>query len=209
MMLNVLKLSLRELLILTFAVIAGWAQLTFAQTDEPVLLVASPQMRGLYAHTVLVAVPAGQERHLGFIINVPTERSLASMFPDHEPSRQVKAPVYLGGPESVGTIFTVVAEKEVPGRSAFPLLPGLSVVADANTIDAIIERTPNAARYYVGFVAWKPGELAEELEKGYWHTMKPAAELLFRERPEEMWEELLKLARTPSSRVQAEPAPRG
>jgi putative transcriptional regulator len=196
-----LKLSIRELLLLIVVLTSGWAQVAWAQTKEPVMLVASPQMRGLYAHTVLVAVPVGHDRHLGFIINRPTERSLASLFPEHAPSKQVKSPVYLGGPENVSTVFAVVPEKELPNPTAFPFLPGLSVVADAKTIDAIIEQAPNAARYYVGFVAWKPGELTQELEKGYWQVMEPEAGMVFRERPESMWEELVKVARSPDTRI--------
>lgn len=195
-----LKLSLRELALLA-VVVLGCARISWAQTAEPVMLVASPQMRGLYAHTVLVAVPAGRDRHVGFIINRPTERSLSSLFPEHAPSKQVKSPVYLGGPESASTIFAVVPDQEVQNRGSFPFLPGLSVVADAKTIDAIIERAPNAARYYVGFVIWKPGELAEELQKGFWHTMEPDPGMVFREHPEDMWEELLRTARAPDSRI--------
>jgi putative transcriptional regulator len=203
-----LKLSIHGLLVLTFSLIAGWAQPLRAQTDEPVLLVATPEMRGLYGHTVLVAVPAGDDRHLGFIINRPTSRSMANLFPEHMPSREVKAPVYLGGPERAETIFAVVPDNQAPHDSVFPFLPGLSVLADVKAIDAVIERTPNAARYYLGFVAWKPGELKEELEKGFWYIMKPEPTLLFRERPEDMWKELLKEARAPESRVQLPRLPR-
>jgi putative AlgH/UPF0301 family transcriptional regulator len=34
----------------------------------------------------------------------------------------------------------------------------------------VIERTPNDARYFAGFVGWQPGELASEIEAGYWHV---------------------------------------
>src|SRR3972149_2419147 len=42
------------------------------EVGKPLLLVASPEMKAFYAHTVLVAVPAGESGHLGFILNRPT-----------------------------------------------------------------------------------------------------------------------------------------
>lgn len=164
------------------------------ESSQPVLLVASPQLGEMYAHTVLVAIPMGDDRHAGLIINRPTERSLSSLFPEHEPSKKVLAPVFFGGPVMTNSLFAVVRASESPGEGSLPFIPGLYLVAHAKTIDAIIEREPNGARYYVGFVAWQPGELDEELEKGFWYVMQPDAELLFRDPPSGLWEELVKRA---------------
>jgi putative transcriptional regulator len=176
--------------------VAGWCLPAQSQAPaEPVLLVASPSLRAFYEHTVLVAVPTQGNRHIGFIINRPTDRSLASLFPEHAPSKKVISPVYLGGPEMVDAIFAMVRAKEAPAGDAFPLLPGLFVVADGPGIDRIIENTPNEARYFAGFVAWKPGELDAELERGFWSILKPEVDMLFRDDPLQMWEELTKRAR--------------
>ena len=42
------------------------------EPNQPVLLVANPQLGEMYAHTVLVAIPLGENRHAGLIINRPT-----------------------------------------------------------------------------------------------------------------------------------------
>jgi putative AlgH/UPF0301 family transcriptional regulator len=172
------------------------------ESDAPVLLVATPQLGQFYAHTVLVAIPMGDNRHAGLIINRPTERSLASLFPEHEPSKNVISPVYLGGPVMADSLFAVVKAEASPGEGSVPFLPGLYLVARAATIDRIIEQEPNEARYYVGFVVWKPGELDEELEKGFWYTMQPDPKLLFREPPNGLWEELVKRAGPAKVRAQ-------
>jgi putative transcriptional regulator len=185
-----------------FAVRAGPAPAQ--ESSKPVLLVATPQLGELYAHTVLVAVPMGDNRHAGLIINRPTERSLASLFPEHEPSKKVISPVFFGGPEMTNSLFAVVRSAQSPGEGSFPFLPGLYLVAHAKTIDQIIEQEPNEARYYVGFVAWKPGELDEELDKGFWYAMPPDADLLFRDTSNGMWEELVK--RAGAAKVRADSA---
>jgi putative transcriptional regulator len=179
------------------------------ESSEPVLLVATPQLGEFYAHTVLVAIPMGDNRHAGLIINRPTERSLASLFPEHEPSKKVVSPVYLGGPVMTNSLFAVVKAEASPGEGSVPFLPGLYLVARAATIDRIIEQEPNEARYYVGFVVWKPGELDEELEKGFWYAMPPDPKLLFREPANGMWEELVKRAGPAKVKAELQAAMRG
>jgi putative transcriptional regulator len=179
------------------------AQESNQESNQPILLVANPALGEMYSHTVLVAIPLGENRHAGLIINRPTTQSMANLFPEHEPSKKVIAPVYFGGPVMSNSVFAVVRASESPGEGSVPFIPGLYLVAHVRTIDQIIEHEPNEARYYVGFVAWQPGELQQELEKGFWYTMKPEAELLFRDQPESMWEELVKRAGTVKMRVEA------
>jgi putative transcriptional regulator len=137
------------------------------QAGKPVLLVASPDMQGPYSQTVLIAVPVGDE-HLGFIVNRATEVKLATLFPEHAGSAKVVDPVYFGGPEMAEAVFAVVRRN--PGAEALRLVGEVFLVADANAVDRVIERTPNDARYFAGFVGWQPGELASEIEAGYWHV---------------------------------------
>jgi putative transcriptional regulator len=137
------------------------------QAGKPVLLVASPDMQGPYSQTVLIAVPVGDE-HLGFIVNRATEVKLATLFPEHAGSAKVVDPVYFGGPEMAEAVFAVVRRN--PGAEALRLVGEVFLVADANAVDRVIERTPNDARYFAGFVGWQPGELASEIESGYWHV---------------------------------------
>lgn len=160
-------------------------------TDAPVILVAAPQLGGFYRHSVLVAVPIEGKRHVGFIINRPTEVSMSRLFPNHEASRKVASPVYLGGPEMVNSIFAMLRSTDSPGTANLVAGPGISVIAEAKTIDRIIEQSPNAARFYAGFVAWQPGELQQELERGFWYVLQPVPELVFRPDVGQLWEELV------------------
>ncbi|HSU75791.1 MAG TPA: YqgE/AlgH family protein, partial [Burkholderiales bacterium] len=67
----------------------------------------------------------------------------------------------------------------------------LYVTAHADAVDRIIESTPNDARYFAGFVGWQPGELAAELEAGYWYVAEPDSALFFRHETGGLWDELL------------------
>lgn len=164
--------------------------------DEAILLVASPAFRDLeWRQTVLLAAPAPSGGHVGVIINRPTRRSLGSLFPEHEPSKKVIDPVYYGGPFSRGALVALVRSDTTPGTGTVPFMKNVYLAFRATTIDHVIETTPNEARYFVGYVGWRPGELRAEIDRGLWSVLDADADLVFRKDTEGLWEELLQQTR--------------
>src|SRR5580765_782353 len=169
--------------------------------DEAILLVAHPAFRDLeYRQTVLLAAPAPNGGHVGVILNRPTKRSLGSLFPEHEPSKKVVEPVFYGGPFSRGALVALVRSDQTPGGGSVPLMNNLYLAFRANTIDHVIETTPNEARYFVGYVGWRPGELKSEIDRGLWSVMNADVDSIFRKDTDSLWEELLQQSR----RIRAE-----
>jgi len=170
-----------------------------SQESDPagaVTLVAAPRLIDPdYRATVLLAVPLDNNRHVGVIVNRPTGRSLASLFPEHAPSKLVRDPVYFGGPMLRQAVFAVVHIDHTPGPGSIQLMKDLFLATQGKVVDHIIEETPNQARYYVGYVAWRPGELRQEVDRGLWYVLDADPDLVFRKDPEGLWEELLSRAR--------------
>jgi putative transcriptional regulator len=172
--------------------------------EDAMLLVAHPAFRDLeYRQTVLIAAPAPNGGHVGVILNRPTRRSLGSLFPDHEPSKKVVEPVFYGGPFSRGALVALVRADNAPGAGSVLLMKNLYLAFRANTIDHVIETTPNEARYFVGYVGWRPGELKREIDRGLWSVTNAQVDTIFRKDTEGLWEELLQATR----RIRAEGAP--
>jgi putative transcriptional regulator len=164
--------------------------------DEAIILVAHPAFRDLeYRQTVLIAAPAPNGGHVGVILNRPTRRSLGSLFPEHEPSKKVADPVYYGGPFSRGALVALVRADSAPGTGSVLLMKNLYLAFRANTIDHVIETTPNEARYFVGYVGWRPGELKAEIDRGLWTVTGAELETIFRKETDGLWEELLQQSR--------------
>ena len=164
--------------------------------DEAVILIAHPAFRDLeYRQTVLIAAPAPNGGHVGVILNRPTRRSLGSLFPEHEPSKKVLDPVYYGGPFSRGALVALVRADSAPGQGSVPLMKDLYLAFRANTIDHVIETTPNNARYFVGYVGWRPGELKSEIDRGLWSVTGADLDVIFRKDTEGLWDELLQQSR--------------
>ena len=169
--------------------------------EDAMLLVAHPAFRDLeYRQTVLLAAPAPNGGHVGVILNRPTKRSLGSLFPEHEPSKKVVEPVFYGGPFSRGALVALVRADQTPGGGSVPLMQNLYLAFRANTIDHVIETTPNEARYFVGYVGWRPGELKSEIDRGLWSVMNADVDTIFRKDTDSLWEELLQQSR----RIRAE-----
>ena len=196
-----MKVVLRILAL--FALVAACAP-AFAQSqDEAVILVAQPGFRDLeYRQTVLIAAPVPSGGHVGVILNRPTRRSLGSLFPEHEPSKKVADPVYYGGPFSRGALVALVRADNAPGAGSVLLMKNLYLAFRANTIDHVIETTPNEARYFVGYVGWRPGELRSEIDRGLWSVQGADLDTIFRKDTEGLWDELLQQSR----RIRAEAA---
>src|SRR5688572_3636322 len=142
-----MSLVLRSIALIAL-VTAGAPVLAQGQEDA-MILIAHPQFRDLeYRQTVLVAAPAPNGGHVGVILNRPTRRSLGSLFPEHEPSKKVADPVYYGGPFSRGALVALVRSDSAPGSGSVLDRKSVYLAFRANTIDSVIESTPNEARYF-------------------------------------------------------------
>jgi putative transcriptional regulator len=109
-------------------------------------------------------------------------------------------PVFYGGPFSRGALVALVRADQAPGAGSVLLMRNLYLAFRANTIDHVIETTPNEARYFVGYVGWRPGELKSEIERGLWSIINAEVDTIFRKDTDGLWEELLQQTR----RIRAE-----
>jgi putative transcriptional regulator len=167
-----------------------------AAQDEAMILIAHPAFRDLeWRQTVIIAAPVPSGGHVGVILNRPTRRSLGSLFPEHEPSKKVVDPVFYGGPFSRSALVALVHADHSPGAGSVAVMKDLYLAFRANTIDHVIETTPNDARYFVGYVGWLPGELRSEIDRGLWSVLDADLEMVFRKDTESLWEELLQSTR--------------
>ena len=159
--------------------------------DDTLILVAKRQLRDqLYGSTIVLVKPLGEDRHVGFIINKPTQMTLGKLFPNHGPSQKVADPVYLGGPFNAQVIFALVQRPDSPGGRSVRIGQDLYLAVDSQVVDRIIESEPQHARFFAGMVLWKPGELAEEMKKGLWYTLDARSELVLK-KADGLWEELV------------------
>jgi len=189
------RLSVPALFLAACAILAiAWAAPVRASDpdDDSIILVAKRQLQDkLYGSTIVLSRPIGADRHVGFIINRPTQVTLAKLFPGHEPSKKVVDPVFLGGPVSPEVIFALVQGKQSPGGRSIKILDDLYLAIDSDVVDSVIEKQAAQARFFAGMVLWRPGELNDELKRGLWYVLDAKSDLALRKSTEGMWEELV------------------
>lgn len=147
--------------------------------DRALMLVATPDLEGAYRHTALIVMPVGENRHLGFIVNRAS------------PMRFASSTLYYGGPEMVGALFAMVRKN--PGEPSLHLFADVFVTGDSTLIERVVGQSPAAMRLFAGFVGWESGELADEIDAGYWYVGEPDAAQVFSAEPgENVWVDLVK-----------------
>ena len=179
-----------SLLTITFA----WTAPTLgAELPESVVLVATPQFQDpLYGQSILIATSLDNGQHVGFILNKPTEASLAEVLPTGEASTKLTSPLYFGGPADLSDIFALVQSDHSPGDGSVQIAPNLFLVSEQATLAHLLGSDDGHTRFLLGAVIWSPGELREELQRGAWYVMEsPEPELLFRSKTSGLWEELV------------------
>jgi putative transcriptional regulator len=178
------------------AALVGWATPALpADTSDTVVLVAKRQLQDpFYRSTVLLVRPMGGDQHVGVILNRPSKLTLGQLFPEHKPSHLVRDPVYVGGPMSTSVIFALVQRHDSPGGKSLQMMPDVFMVFEGSTVDQIIEKQPEQARFVAGLVAWQPGELRDEIKRGAWYVLDADLALVLRKPTQGMWEELVRRA---------------
>ena len=167
-----------------------------ADADGSRILVARPELQDqLYGASILIAKPMPDGSSLGFILNKPTELKLAEAFPGNEASTKVTDPLYLGGPSEMGAVFALVHGNGIPSDGTLALTDNLYLAISDTAVDkAMNPGADDRARFFVGAVVWRPGELAAEIRQGAWYVLEATPELVLPKRTTGLWEELVRQA---------------
>ena len=185
------------LLRIAFALAAGVACIPSlaAPPDDAMVLVATRALQDpIYGETVLIVKPLESGEHVGLILNRPTRFTLADLFPDDEPSQRVHDPVYMGGPSSVNIVVALVAGHVDADNGSIAIAPYISLAVAGDSVDHIIQTASDQARFFVGAVIWRPGELDEELKAGAWHVMSLEPQVVFEKDTAALWPQLVERA---------------
>jgi putative transcriptional regulator len=163
-----------------------------AAPGEPMLLVAKRSFEDpVYGSTIVLARPVQGGGHVGFIVNKPTKLNLSELFPEHEASKKVADPLFLGGTVDMNLVFALVEEHGSRKDGSIRIAPDLFLAYETKAVDRIIESESDHARFFLGMVVWRPGQLDDELDRGLWYVDEPQAKLVLRRKTDGLWEELL------------------
>src|SRR6266568_7542303 len=128
-----------------------------AAPGEPMLLVAKRSFEDpVYGSTIVLARPVEGGGHVGFIVNKPTKLNLSELFPEHEASKKVADPLFLGGTVDMNLVFALVETHGSRKDGTIRIAPDLFLAYETKAVDRIIESEADHARFFLGMVVWRP-----------------------------------------------------
>ena len=198
-----------------------WAHPTTLAEEGGVLLRAAPrggnpaaegQEQGLWQAVVLL-LRAGPGGSIGVVINRPTglrvgDPRLRSQTAagDAAAVKEVDlgdlahtfsgSPLYFGGFRAQAMVHIVHGREDVAGSSE--VSSGVFAGGLQGALDLVQagEAAPADFRFFLGCMAWGPGELEDELKQGLWHTAAVSRNLVLKQcvaLPTPLWKEMMEL----------------
>jgi putative transcriptional regulator len=164
--------------------------------EPPFFLVAMPQILDPFFHrAVVVMLEHHDEGSFGFIINRPTELSLAELLSNNQlewrGGRETVA--WYGGPvqPQMGTAFFSDRSRIAEGEPTVEIAEGLLISADSRTIERLASDPPSRFRLVLGHAGWDPGQLDQEMDRNDWLVVPFDVDLLFDEDAGSIWRKTL------------------
>jgi putative transcriptional regulator len=172
-----------------------------AQQHEPpnsLLLVAKPELADPnFRRTVVLVTQAEDASTVGVILNRPLRVKLSELLPGEAASANYRDPVFFGGPVMRRAIVALFRADSPPKAPAFHVLRGLYLSMHPDNIKPLLADPARRYRLYAGFSGWAPRQLEGEFGRNDWYVLPAEEAVVFRDNPEELWEEMMRKATRP------------
>lgn len=166
--------------------------------EEPargVLLVAKPALGDPnFAQTVVLLTDHGILGSVGLVLNRPTDAAVVAAIPGLAGLESADITLRYGGPVGMNSIRLLVRS---PRRldAADQLLDNVYFVNNSALLHELLADTRGRdelmIRYYAGFAAWSPGQLATEIARGDWYLVQGDAATIFAVDGDQQWRSLV------------------
>jgi putative transcriptional regulator len=155
------------------------------------LLVSEPFMQDPYfKRSVVLLTEHNENGSFGLILNKPIPMYLNEAI---ENAPEFDSKLALGGPVQKETLhYLHLLGDKIPNSTE--VMDGVFWGGDFEAVKDLIregELQPDNIRLFVGYSGWAEGQLSHEMESKSWIVARADKELLFTERPENLWSNIL------------------
>jgi putative transcriptional regulator len=141
-----------------------------SETWSGKLLVATPVLTDPNFHrAVILLLDHDEEGAIGLVLNRPSGLELAEALPGWEDVAAVPSVLFAGGPVEPDAVIALGRAKPdtLADPGWVPIVDRLRVV-DLSAGPDIAEHLVEAARIFVGYAGWAPGQLEDEVAAEAW-----------------------------------------
>jgi putative transcriptional regulator len=156
------------------------------------LLLDNGRLQGSFFHrTVLLICQHDEEGAFGLVLNRPTGKQVGEALTANLPDILRTQDLFLGGPVQPQALSYLHADNFLPDAN---VLPNLNL---DHSLDNLMDlgdsfSTTQRIKVFAGYAGWSPGQLDDEMKRDTWLTHPASPELVFHERPDELWPMILK-----------------
>ena len=187
---------MRALLACVLAGLAMAATAAQPAAERPEFLVARKDLLDPNFHDAVVLLARhGPGGAVGFIVNRPTDVTLAEAFPKAKRLAGLEDKVYFGGP-LMNDVVVFMFRSPTARPGAAEILDGVQASSNPSLLDELFARARPAEglRVFAGMAGWGPGQLESELDRGDWRSIPAEAASIFDEHPATLWARLYRRA---------------
>lgn len=161
------------------------------------LLVATPVLTDPnFTRAVILLLDHGEDGAIGLVLNRPSSLRLAEAMPGWEDVAASPPVLFAGGPVEPDAVIALGRARPdaFPGPDWSPIVDRLRVVdlaAGADVADTQVE----AARVFIGYAGWAPGQLEAEVAADAWFVADARDLDALADEPDVLWSEVLRRQR--------------
>ena len=128
---------------------------------------------------------------LGLVLNRGSGNKVGEMIVEDMPDKLKEQPLYLGGPVQPAALSYLHTDHYLLNAN---VLPNLNV---GHSLEGLVEvggsfSSTQQVRVFAGYAGWSPGQLDDEMKREAWLTHPASMDLVFHEKPEELWQLVLR-----------------
>lgn len=161
---------------------------TKARPAQGRFLVASPRLIDPnFARTIVLLTKYGPEGAMGFVVNHPTDVSIADVVPEYSEMSRSNEKVYVGGPVRPHGLLFFVRTQERPKGSQH-IFEDVYLSGNLELLEKLVDggKSDTSFRVYAGYAGWAAGQLEAEIARGDWLVKSADADSLFLD-DEKLW----------------------
>ncbi len=154
-------------------------------TLQGTLLVSTERLQGSRFEKAVVLLMQDDKRGtFGVALNKLAEPQVRTAWEKLTGAESDDERVVVSGGPLQGPVFAL---HQIPDLSDVAMPGGLHVSAQVDNLQQLMMQFENPYRIVVGVSGWKPGQLMNEVNAGYWYVMPVDVETIFDD-PKWMWE---------------------
>jgi len=142
-----------------------------------------------FSRSVVYLTEYNQLGSMGFVLNKKSEYSLSELIPEID----AEFVVYKGGPVHPNTLHFIHKIPSIP--DSLEISNGVYWGGDFEKLKELIRLnliTENQIQFFMGYSGWYPGQLTEEIDRGFWLLVDMDSKSLFFNQNEKFWKDQVK-----------------